>query len=108
MFDKEKLKEDFLFNSTTYNYRKLKEFTEIKTYEARSDFERKLVKDEKTGCLFLYEFYEYEDFDLDIDEMYETYALVKDERDADTLNKEREIRRSPYIRVMPNFDIVVQ
>jgi len=104
-----KKEKEFSFNGTNnYSYLRLRESKNLKVYAESSHFDRILCEDKDNGDLFLYEFYEYMDFNDGNDEMYETFVLVKDEKDADKLNKERDIRRSPYIRVMPNFDIITK
>jgi hypothetical protein len=91
----------------TNEYFALKEsMEEIKFYSKSSHFDRKLMKEKGTENLYLYEFYEYVNFSGGPDEIYETFTLVKDEKDADDLNKEGDIRRSPYIRVNPDYSII--
>jgi hypothetical protein len=90
----------------TNEYLTLKEsMEEVKIYSESSHFDRKLMKEKGTKNLYLYEFYEYVSFG-GLDEIYETFTLVKNEKDADTLNMEKDIRRSPYIRVNPNYSII--
>jgi hypothetical protein len=93
---------EYSFKGNKINYHTLKEFKNIKIYTESSHFDRKLKQD-SLGNLYLYEFYEYVSFGNDGDEIYETYTLVRDECDADILNKQKDIRRKPYIRVNPGF-----
>lgn len=90
----------------TNEYFALKEsMEEVKVYTESSHFDRKLMKEKTTGNLYLYEFYEYVGFDSP-DEIYETFTLVKNEEDANILNTEKDIRRSPYIRINPDYSII--
>lgn len=70
----------------------------IKVYIESSHFDRRLYKDSQ-GNLFLYEFNEFLTFSDREDIINEFFVLVKDELDADNLNKEGDIRRLPYIHI---------
>lgn len=90
----------------TDKYHALKQSMEtIKIYTESSHFDRKLMKEKGTNNLYLYEFYEHMNFN-GCDEIYETFTSVKDEEDASVLNKEKDIRRSPYIRVNNDYSII--
>jgi hypothetical protein len=95
----------FNFNGQQLTLNDVQDWEDVKTYTKSSHFDRILRKNSKTNELYLYEFYEY-GFEDEV--IYTTYVLVKDELDADRLNKERDIRRSPYFRVMPDYEIVIQ
>jgi hypothetical protein len=92
-----RFQKEFVFQNNKYSLYLLKENTKtIKTYCDSSHFCRSLIQHEN-GHLFLYEFYEYMNFNGGEDRIYETYTLVKDEADADALNNEKVIKRVPYI-----------
>jgi len=93
----------FKFNGKEVTLNEMRNCEGVKVYTESSHFDRKLLKNTETNELFLYEFYEY---GFEDESIYTTYVLVKDEDDADRLNKERDIRRSPYFRVMPDWKIV--
>lgn len=102
------MKNNFTFEGVEYNYSKLRNFEVVKVYTKSSHFDRRLLKDKENERLFLYEFYEYENWNGGNDEIYETFALVKNEEDADTLNLEKPIRRHPYIYVRPDYTITIE
>jgi len=95
----------FKFNGKEITLNEMRNCEKVKAYTESSHFDRKLLRHIETNELFLYEFYEY---GFEDEKIYTTYVLVKDESDADRLNKERDIRRSPYFRVMPDWEIVSQ
>jgi hypothetical protein len=86
-----------------YTYNQIRDFEIIKTYTESSHFDRKLVRDNTNGLLFLYEFYEH----FMEDDMYTTWILVKDEADADWLNKERNIIRPNGFRFDDNMKFII-
>ena len=98
----------FKFQGIDYDYLSLKDFALVKTFTESSHFDRKLIKDEKNDVLYLYEFYEWEDWNDGNDEIYTTYTVVKDEKDAILLNEKRYIRRQPYFMIQPNYDVLIR
>lgn len=106
--DMKKLKENFKFRGQELNYIELKERMEIiKVYSESSHKDRLLMKDTITGDLYLYDYDEYVTFDSRGDITNELYVHVKSEPDADELNLQSIIQRSPYIHVMSDFTIKV-
>lgn len=88
------------------NYHEFKEqFEEVKRYIVSSHLDRILVKNTATNKLCLYEFYEYIDYSGN-DLIYETYTKVDNEADGDSLNNKKDIRRTPYIRIMPDYTMI--
>ena len=97
----------FNFNNKKLTLNKVSDWERVKVYTEGSHFDRILLKDVENNLLYLYEFYEYVNFSGGDDEIYTTYALVKDENDADNLNKMGDIRRTPFFRVQPNYEIII-
>ena len=98
----------FMFKGMMLTLNDIGDWETIKVYTKSSHLDRKLLKDKENNILYLYEFYEYVSFGDSGDQIYTTYVVVENEEDADKLNKERDIRRSPYFRVMPNYEIIMQ
>jgi hypothetical protein len=104
---KRKMEERHKFGKWEFDYNSLKNTEDVIVYTDSSHLDRKLVKNKDTGTLFLYEFYEYVNFNGGNDQMYETYTLVTDEEDANKLNQEGNIKRHPFIFVNDDFSISV-
>lgn len=98
---------EFNFMDNKLTLSKIREWNRIKTYAESSHFDRILLKDSENDKLYLYEFYEYVDFNGGDDQIYTTYTLVNDETDADQLNEERDIRRTPFFRVQPDYGVII-
>lgn len=64
-----------------------KNFESIKVYSEDDHFMRRLIKYKPTEELFFYEFNEEVDYVNGNDPQYRTYILVKDEQEADEINK---------------------
>jgi hypothetical protein len=97
----------FEFNGKIVSLDMMREWKQAKVYTTSSHFDRILFEDQD-GDLYLYEFYEHEDWNNGNDEIYTTYVPVKDESEADMLNKQGDIRRIPYLRVMPDYELVIK
>ena len=67
-------------------------FEIVAVYEESSHYDRKLLRCQDCGALFLFEFYERVDWNEGNDEMYCTYVQVEDAAAAEAMNRERNIR----------------
>lgn len=99
------INKEFEFRGKTLIVGKIREWKSIKVYKQSSHLDRVLVQDED-GNLYLYEFYEKVNFDRD-DEIINTYVLVKDEAEADKLDKEQFIFRKDSFRFNADMSITV-
>lgn len=103
------MKECCIFNSNEENFKENKDFSIIKRYgeiSAPNECTRSLLKCNKCGALFLYQFLEWND------SYYNDYIQVENEEQADKLNKELDFSKfssnNPMIKIGSDKKVVFQ
>lgn len=103
------MKECCIFNSNEENFKENKDFSIIKKYgeiSAPNECTRSLLKCNKCGALFLYQFLEWND------SYYNDYIQVESEEQADKLNKELDFSKfssnNPMIKIGSDKKVVFQ
>lgn len=103
------MKECCIFNSNEENFKENKDFSIIKKYGEISEpneCTRSLLKCNKCGALFLYQFLEWND------SYYNDYIQVENEEQADKLNEELDFSKfnsnNPMIKIGSDKKVVFQ